>query len=70
MDGRLDGERASSYVICLVAVVLVAGLFLESVRGDPGAARTGRVLAGGIFVAYAAGATVYRLFRDYAATPA
>lgn len=70
MYGRLDGERASSYLIAVVAVVLVAGLLLEYSRVDPDAASTGAAVAGGVYVAYAAGATVYLLSRDHAGTTA
>ena len=70
MYERLDGERASSYLISLVAAVLVAGLLLEYSRVDPDAASSGAAIAGGIYVAYAAGATVYLLTRDRSGTAA
>lgn len=65
----LDGERASSFVVLLVAVVLVAGLLLEYARITPDAARIGASVAGSIFVGYAACATAYLLLRTDAGSP-
>lgn len=70
MSAAIDGERASSAVIALVALVLVAGLLLESTNVDPDAARTAASVAGGVYVCYAAGATAYLLGRDFAGTGA
>ena len=64
MLGGLDGERASSVVVLLVSVVLVAGLLLETAALVPDAARFGASVAGAIFVGYAVCATVYLLLRD------
>lgn len=60
----LDGERASSAVVAFVAIVLLAGLVLESSSLAPEGGRLGATVAGAVFVCYAAAATVYLLLRD------
>ena len=69
MFESLDVGRASSYVVLLVAVVLIAGLLLEYARITPNASRIGASVAGSIFVGYAVCATVYLLLRTDAGAP-
>ena len=62
MFERLDGERATSYVILLVAVAVVAGVLLD-------AGHVGASVAGSLFAAYAVAATIYLLLRDEPQNP-
>lgn len=64
MFERLDGERASSVAILLVAIVLVGGVLLEAARIEPAAPRIAGRLAGVVFVGYAVVGTGFLLFRD------
>ena len=70
MVAAIDGERASSAVIALVALCLVTGLLLESASVNPDAGRTAASVAGGVYVCYAVGATAYLLGRDRPGTGA
>lgn len=60
----LDGERASSAVVAVVALLLLAGLVLESTSVAPGAGRLAATVGGAVYVCYAAGATGYLLRPD------
>jgi len=59
----VDAERASSIVVLLLALVLVAGILAESTEIHPDGQTLAAGAAGLLIILYALFGTVYMLFR-------